>query len=318
MPVEQLMGMAIAHYYSTRDPFGRVGDFITAPEISQMFGEMIGVFMADAWMGMGAPERIALVEFGPGRGTLMADLLRGTKNIPGFHAALSVHLVEISPELRGRQKKCLEGYDVTWHDRAGTLPDGVPLFVVGNEFLDALPVRQYIWKDGAWALRCVGLGAGDKLQFGAIPAIEAPDVTGQKEGDVFETSPVREAFVDDIARRIAVQGGVAVLIDYGNDDSGFGDTLQAIKAHQFVPVLEGVGEADLTSHVDFGRLKAVARAHCAVRGPMAQGDFLRAMGIELRAARLNQEAEMRRLCDAEQMGQLFRVMILGGGGGSVL
>jgi len=311
IPVEQFMAMAIAHYYSTRDPFGQGGDFITAPEISQMFGEMIGVFMADAWMQSGAPARFILAEIGPGRGTLMADILRATRHVPGFHDAASVHLVEISPVLRQHQREALGGRMVTWHDTVESLPRDMPIFMVGNEFLDALPVRQYVWHGGAWMMRVVGLSDQDQLIFGAVPTL-AQHIPPGAEGDIYEVSPAREIFVEDMARRVAEQGGVVLLIDYGHDISASGDTFQAVKEHHYVDVLEHVGEADLTSHVDFGRLKQVAAQYCAVHGPVGQGDFLRSLGIEMRAQKLGQESELKRLCDDDAMGQLFRVMVLSG------
>jgi len=309
------MGLAIGHYYATRDPFGRDGDFITAPEISQMFGEMIGVFLADAWMKMGSPERITLVEAGPGRGTLMADILRATAKVSGLHGAVQIHLLEMSPVLKEKQRETLKNFSVSWHETLETLPQEAPVFLVANEFLDALPVQQYVWEDGRWWLRVVGLEQ-DKFVFGLADSPSAlrppPHAWGGGLGgrDIWESSPAREAFVKDIAQLIKNCGGVALFIDYGHDQSGFGDTLQAVKSHKFIDVLQDVGEADLTSHVDFESLKRVAKEMVAVHGPVAQGDFLKALGIGLRAGRLNQPEEYRRLTDADQMGMLFRAMAL--------
>lgn len=309
MDVAAFMRTAICHYYSTRDPFGVNGDFITAPEISQMFGEMIGVFLVDAWMKCGSPERFYLAEAGPGRGTLMADILRGTKHVPGFHKAAEIHLIEISYTLRDLQKETLAGYAVTWHETLEDMPADRPVFFVANEFLDALPVRQYVWDGTAWRLRVVGVADG-KLAFGVADTVEIQAVAARQAGDILEQSPAREDFVAHLAQRIADKGGVALMIDYGHDQTGFGDTVQAVKAHRYVDVLACPGEADLTAHVDFGRLKEIAAAHCAVSGPIGQGAFLNAMGIGLRAARLGKPEDAHRLTAASEMGDLFRVMAL--------
>lgn len=302
--VGTFMTLAIGHYYSTRDPFGVKGDFTTAPEISQMFGEMIGAFLADSWIKMGSPSPVLLAEAGPGRGTLMADILRATKNVPGFHAAIRIHLIEMSPVLIDRQRGALKDYDVAWTDRLENLPEGLPLLFVANEFLDALPIRQFQFQDGAWFERLVGFD-GEKFVFGLAPA--PYPLPGGRAGDVFEIAPQREGFVKGLAARIRAQGGVALLVDYGHDRHGPGDTLQAVKDHQYVDVLSHIGEADLTSHVDFESL-ARAAENVAVYGPVGQGNFLKAMGIELRAQRLNQPVALERL--TVQMGQLFRVVAL--------
>ncbi len=302
--VGTFMTLAIGHYYSTRDPFGAKGDFTTAPEISQMFGEMIGAFLADAWIKMGSPSPVLLAEAGPGRGTLMADICRATKKVPGFHDAIRIHLIEMSPVLIERQRESLKDYDVVWADRLENLPGEIPLLFVANEFLDALPIRQFQFQDGAWFERLVGFD-GEKFTFGLAPAPHS--LPGGKKGDVFETAPAREGFVKELAARIRAQGGAALLVDYGHDRHGPGDTLQAVKNHQYVDVLSNIGEADLTSHVDFESLARAAEG-VAVYGPVGQGDFLKALGIELRAERLNQPVALERL--TVQMGQLFRVMAL--------
>lgn len=302
--VGTFMTLAIGHYYSTRDPFGVKGDFTTAPEISQMFGEMIGAFLADSWIKMGSPSPVLLAEAGPGRGTLMADILRATKNVPGFHAAIRIHLIEMSPVLIDRQRGALKDYDVAWTDRLENLPEGLPLLFVANEFLDALPIRQFQFQDGAWFERLVGFD-GEKFVFGLAPA--PYPLPGGRAGDVFEIAPQREGFVKGLAARIRAQGGVALLVDYGHDRHGPGDTLQAVKDHQYVDALSHIGEADLTSHVDFESLARAAEG-VAVYGPVGQGNFLKALGIELRAQRLNQPVALERL--TVQMGQLFRVVAL--------
>jgi NADH dehydrogenase [ubiquinone] 1 alpha subcomplex assembly factor 7 len=334
MSVETFMSLAIGHYYSTRDPFGVQGDFTTAPEISQMFGEMIGVFMADAWMKMGSPPSVLLVEAGPGRGTLMADLLRATKNIPGFHQAARIHLIEMSPVLKEKQRAALNGFDVEWHETLETLPDA-PMLFIGNEFLDALPIRQYQFQDGKWFERVIGL-QGDEFVFGlGLPLNRHPGESREpydgerntdrakridpmgpgfcrddEDRDIFERSFVREEFVQALVQRIQKQTGVALLIDYGHDETACGNTLQAVKDHKFIPVLTEVGEADLTSHVDFASLKKAAEPFVKVHGPTGQGDFLKALGIAVRAARLNKNEDAARLTEDNQMGRLFRVMAL--------
>jgi NADH dehydrogenase [ubiquinone] 1 alpha subcomplex assembly factor 7 len=301
------MMLAIGHYYATRDPFGVKGDFTTAPEISQMFGEMIGAFLADTWMKIGSPSPVLLVEGGPGRGTLMADILRATKNVPGFHAAAQIHLIETSPVLSARQAETLNAYKVEWHTSFDALPPNIPMLFVANELLDALPMSQYQYQNGAWHERVVGL-QGDKLSFGLIPAsVQFPP---QPEGSIYEVAPVRDEFARQLSKSIAESTGVALLIDYGHDHHGPGDTLQAVRAHQYVDVLDGAGEADLTSHVDFESVARVAREQAVVHGPVGQGDFLLSLGIALRAARLNQETELHRLTAADQMGTLFRVIAI--------
>ncbi len=308
LDVATFMGIAIGHYYSTRDPLGQNGDFTTAPEISQMFGELIGICLADTWIKMGRPSPVMLVECGPGRGTLMADLLRATRKVDGFHEAIKIHLVEISPALREKQKQTLKDYAVEWHNDLGTVPEG-PMLVVANEFLDALPIRQYqIDKDG-WHERFVGLDENGDFIFGLGPVIPAL-MDGGRAGDIFEKSPARESFIRGMGERIEKHRGVAVVIDYGHDQTAFGDTLQAVKDHSYADVLLNPGESDLTSHVDFAALKKIAEPLVAVHGPVGQGEFLKNLGIDLRAVRLNQPAELSRLTAGDQMGDLFRVMVL--------
>lgn len=308
--VPTFMGLAVAHYYGTRDPFGVNGDFTTAPEISQMFGEMVGVFLADAWIKMGSPSPVVLCEAGPGRGTLMADILRATRNVPGFHDAVQVHLLEISIVLREKQKDILNGFEVTWHDDLDTLPP-YPLLFVGNEFLDALPIVQMVRKGSQWLERRIGMD-GEKFVFGmAPPRFPPPPVPGQAEqGDIFEFSPVRYDFVGKLGVHLGKHKGVALLIDYGHDKTAIGDTLQAVRKHQFVDVLSHVGEADLTSHVDFEEVSKAAAPYVSVHGPVGQGEFLAAMGIGLRATRLGKEDDAKRLIADDQMGRIFRVMSL--------
>lgn len=310
MDVATFMGLALGHYYGTRDPFGVKGDFTTAPEISQMFGEMIGIFFADAWMKTGSPAKITLAESGPGRGTLMADIMRATVKVPGFHQAAQIHLLEMSRVLKEKQRETLKEYPVSWHETLESLPQDCPVFLVANEFLDALPIQQYVEKDGKWHLRVVGL-EDDHFVFGLAKSHRdflPPGLGGA--GAVWEHSPARENFVRNVSSLLQRCRGVALFIDYGHDRSGPGDTLQAVRDHRFAGIFERVGDADLTSHVDFGALKMVAENTVTVHGPIGQGAFLNGLGIGLRAGRLQQAEELYRLTAPDQMGTLFRVMAL--------
>jgi NADH dehydrogenase [ubiquinone] 1 alpha subcomplex assembly factor 7 len=331
IPVSRYMALALGHprhgYYMTRDPFGAAGDFVTAPEISQMFGELIGIWCAEVWHAMGEPAHVHLVELGPGRGTLMSDLLRAAKVVPAFRSSLDVHLVETSPVLAEAQHRTLSdaGVPVRWHKDAAALPDG-PLIVVANEFIDALPIDQLVKTDAGWHERKVGL-KDDKLAFALDPAplprIEdglPAQLRGAQTGALLESrdlTPVRE-----LTTRIASHGGSALLIDYGHLRSGFGDTLQAVRSHTVVDPLENPGEADLTAHVDFEQLAIAAmQAGLHTLGPVTQGAFLRALGIDTRAERLKRD-QSRETADAVDaalarlaapspgMGELFKVLAL--------
>ena len=318
--VGTFMNLALGHpqhgYYMKRDPFGQDGDFTTAPEISQIFGELIGAWAADMWTQMGRPDKFMLLECGPGRGTLMADALRATRKVPGFHGAAKIVLMEMSLKLRDRQVQTLADYDVAWvdglDDRLIAFSD-MPVICIANEFLDALPVRQFVRRDGVWHERVVGVVDGE-LAFGLSPPVDAPS-DGTQDG-IYEIAPVRNAFVRDLSARMARGGGAALLIDYGYERSAPGDTLQAVKAHQFAPVLADMGDADLTAHVDF---QAIGRAapEMIVHGPVGQGDFLRNLGIGIRAEMLKAkgdadaiESAVQRLTGAGEMGTLFKVMAL--------
>ncbi|MFV2034542.1 MAG: class I SAM-dependent methyltransferase, partial [Halocynthiibacter sp.] len=277
-------------YYATRDPFGAQGDFTTAPEISQMFGELLGLCLAQSWLDQGAPASFVLAEPGPGRGTLMADVLRATAAVPGFNAAAHLHLIEASPALRKIQRKTLAGSRATWHDQISDLPEG-PLFLIANEFFDALPIRQYVRSGDGWRERRVGV-TGGALAFGAGQAVPIPELEHRlgdtRQGDLVETCAPAGAIVADIARRVATHGGVAILIDYGGWRS-FGDTLQALKAHATAPVLEHPGEADLTAHVDFGALSLAAHGGAkdlSVTAMTPQGVLLERLGITERARKI--------------------------------
>lgn len=302
-------------YYVTRDPLGESGDFTTAPEISQMFGEMVGLWLAHVWMDQGKPDCI-LAEFGPGRGTLMADILRATASVPGFHDAVSLWLIEISPVLKAKQKETLAKYQVNWTGTVSDLPQDKPLFVVANEFFDALPVRQFLRQENLWCERMIG---GDKsLKFGLAPPLNMPVLSARcpqaVQGTIVETCAMAEAVAQELGAAISTSGGAALFIDYG-DWEGVGDTLQALKNHEFADVLNEPGQADLTAHVGFRWLVETCsdlRAQFST-----QGTFLEHLGITARAQALSQQADYesisqqhRRLTHPEEMGKLFKVLAL--------
>jgi SAM-dependent MidA family methyltransferase len=327
--VSRYMALALGHprygYYVTRDPFGTAGDFVTAPEVSQMFGELIGVWCAEVWRSMGEPAVVHLVELGPGRGTLMSDLLRASKVLPEFRAAIQVHLVETGPVLAERQRATLASVEPNWHRDTSTLPQG-PLVVIANEFVDALPVDQFVKTDTGWHERKIGIIDG-KLAFAldpaALPGIEEQLPSRLRPapiGALLERTQLTA--VRDIARRIAADGGAALIVDNGHTQTGFGDTLQAVRAPKAAKVLENPGEADLTAHVDFEQLAAAAM-HLGVHavGPVTQGNLLRAIRIEQRAARLKRDqpadivaavdAAFARLTEPSPgMGELFKALAL--------
>jgi NADH dehydrogenase [ubiquinone] 1 alpha subcomplex assembly factor 7 len=294
--VETFMEACNTYYYATRDPLGEAGDFTTAPEISQMFGEMLGACLADVWKRAGAPPDAIYAELGPGRGTLASDALRMLQTA-GFRG--DVHFVETSPALRDAQKRAVP--DANWHEEIAELP-ARPLLLVANEFLDALPVRQFV----AGVERRVVAAAGG-LAF-------------DRDGEIVEESPARAAAAISIARRIAEAGGIALLIDYGHWTSAAGDTLQAVHGHAYAPVLDRPGEQDLTAHVDFQVIAGVARDAGAIVTPVVpQGEWLLRLGIEARAqalARANAgrardiEAALHRLTSADEMGALFKVIAI--------
>jgi NADH dehydrogenase [ubiquinone] 1 alpha subcomplex assembly factor 7 len=306
MRLSQFMGEAVSHYYASRDPFGQGGDFITAPEISQMFGEIIGLWAAVIWQMLGSPDRILLAELGPGRGTLMVDLLRAAGMLPGFKEALDVHLVETSPALRQRQQAILG--EANWIDSLDQLPDG-PAIIIANEFIDALPIDQYIYREDGWHQRLVAgefeFVDGGKVDGAGFPAAEP--------GDIFEVNEAGRAVAAALGARFAKHPGAALLIDYGHAVSACGDTLQALGSHQSVPALSTPGEVDLTAHVDFQALAEAAKG--AIASPVVtQGAFLRRLGIELRAARLGKQGDCARLINPHGMGTLFKVLALSSAG----
>ncbi len=322
--IERYMSLCLQHYYATRDPLGARGDFTTAPEISQIFGELLGLWAAEVWMAMGSPSQCRLIELGPGRGTLMADALRAAKVLPAFKAALSVHFIETSPTLRERQRAALapSGVAVFWHDRVEDAPAG-PAIIFANEFFDALPVRQYIATERGWCERLVGLSdAGLTFGLSAEPErtlTQAP----HRLGDVLEIPTASIGIAGTLARRLSSDGGAALFIDYGYWGPAFGDTLQALHRHAYVDPLHEPGEADLTTHVDFHWLaKAGIDGGASFHGPVTQAAFLTALGIETRARSLKQRATEQQAADIDSavrrltepgekgMGELFKVLAL--------
>ncbi len=334
LTMAQYMAEALGHaehgYYKRADPFGLAGDFVTSPEISQMFGELLGAWCATVWETMGRPAPVRLVELGPGRGTLMADALRGTRKVAGFHAAVDLHMVETSPLLRRLQQETLHGAGLqltaNWHDGFAEVPDG-PLLLLTNELFDALPIHQFESRGGRWLERVVGLDAGDEaLVLGLAPpgptlALVAANAALLPEGSVVEVCPAGIALAGDIARRVVRHGGAALIVDYGHEGAAVGESLQAVRRHGKHDPLADPGSADLSAHVDFAALARAAReAGGAVHGPVPQNLLLERLGIRVRAAALQRqatavqaqdiEAAMERLLRLEQMGTLFKALAI--------
>jgi NADH dehydrogenase [ubiquinone] 1 alpha subcomplex assembly factor 7 len=333
--VARFMSLALGHpelgYYRRRDPFGPAGDFTSAPEISQMFGEVIGLWLAQAWLELGSPSPVHLVEPGPGRGTMMSDLLRALRSVPGLSDSLEIHLVETSPKLQALQRDRLRGSPAAWHADLEEVPPG-PTLLVANEFFDALPVHQLVLSERGWVERRIGLGPDGGLVFmlAAEPSPLADGIAGATaapRGTVGEVSPARARAAAAIGRRLVAHPGVALIIDYGAWATGpTGDTLQGVREQAPCDRLDAPGECDLSSHVDFRALaEAAAAVGASVYGPVPQGTFLRAFGIEARAARLLAGADAEqahalrsalfRLTDAGAMGELFKVLALAGPAG---
>ena len=308
----------LSGYYATRDPFGAQGDFITSPEISQMFGEVIGLWLAQAWIDQGKPARPRLVELGPGRGTLMVDALRALKLVPELREQIEVTLVEMSPALQRIQKEALKdcGVPVQWVTNIARVPQNRPLLLAANEFFDALPIRQYVKSGDGWHERMVTADANGALAFALspvpYPAAKIPATRKDApDGGVYETCDAGAAIVQQIAQIIAKHGGAALIVDYGYDAPGFGETLQAVKGHGFADVLRDPGASDLSAHVDFEALtEAALRGGAAVNGPVEQGHLLLALGITQRAERLGAQIAMERLILPQQMGTLFKALAL--------
>ncbi|MFO1086631.1 MAG: SAM-dependent methyltransferase [Reyranellaceae bacterium] len=322
--IADFMAEALGHprlgYYRTAMPLGTAGDFTTAPEISQMFGELLGAWLAERWLAMGCPQPVRLVELGPGRGTLMADALRATRGVEGFHAALELHLVDVNERLRAAQAVALAGFEPTWHERFEDVPDG-PLLLVANEFFDALPVRQFVCMPHGWVERMVGLADdGETLRLALAPgrtpfAAALPAATPGREAELGEAGLTLAGVLGARLRR---GGGWALIVDYGFEGQG-GLTLQAVRRHRGTDILDRPGETDLSAYVDFSALARATGMPCF--GPVGQGDFLRRLGVVQRAealkarATLSQrhaiDAALARLIEPTQMGRLFRVLAVG-------
>ncbi len=329
IPVCRFMELALGHpelgYYRTRDPLGAGGDFITAPEVSQMFGEMLGLWAAVVWRGLGGPAPFTLTELGPGRGTLMADALRAGAVQPGFTEAARLNLVETSPVLAARQREALAAFDPVILERVADLPAG-PMIAIANEFFDALPIRQLVAAGPGWAERRVGLGpqGGCAFAFTVGPAVapaDLPDDLAPPEtpGAVKEVCPAARDIARTLAGHCVRAPGAVLIIDYGPEESATGETLQAVRGHRYADPLAAPGSADLTAHVDFAALARAAReAGAQVFGPVTQRAFLLSLGIATRAERLARGAAparaaeigsaLRRLVDPAEMGTLFKVM----------
>ena len=332
MPVWRYMQLCLTHprygYYIAHDPLGREGDFITAPEVSQMFGELLGLWAASVWREMGSPATLHLIELGPGRGTMMADALRALHVLPPLHDALSIHMVEINPVLRDQQRATLAGvHNAHWHNSLDDVPRG-PSIILANEYIDALPIHQMVKRDDGWHERTVELDAAGKLVFGVAPeptprfeVLLPPLVRAAPVGAIFEWRP--DAEIMKIASRVREQDGAALIIDYGHLRSDAGDTFQAIARHSFADPLKNPGQADVTAHVDFQALvRAAEDLGARVHGPVTQGDFLKRLGIETRAVTLQAKTTpevsadiagaLKRLTDSGRggMGSMFKVLAI--------
>ena len=330
--VAEFMTMALhdpqGGYYATRDPFGAAGDFITAPEISQVFGEFLGLWCVQVWQDQGRPARKRLIELGPGRGTLMNDALRALKVAPEFLDGLEVVLVEASPALTAIQRTALKDHDVQlrWTARFdSSFDDGGALFVIANEFFDALPIRQYVRTLQGWRERMVTVGADGALDFvlspTPVPSSSIPsDRQGAPDGGVYEACASALGLSEEIARIVARWGGAALIVDYGYDKTGFAETLQAMADHGFAGVLQDPGEGDLSAHVDFSALAGAAvRGGAAAFGPVTQSEFLRELGVPQRIERLaarhpeaagDLRSGLERLIGPDQMGTLFKALAI--------
>tara|TARA_R110002020_G_scaffold16307_17_gene57686 strand:- start:6615 stop:7742 length:1128 start_codon:yes stop_codon:yes gene_type:complete len=324
-------------YYHNREPFGRSGDFITAPEVSQLFGEMIGIFLIHAWQAQGAPSKVRIVEIGPGRGTLMSDALRVIARLaPELYSDATFHMVETSERLRNVQRQTLVRIKerLSWHSAFEEIPEGFTL-MVANELFDAIPIHQFVKTRDGFRERVVGLDSAGSLSFGLGPGDFDPSLLPVEEGrvpegEIFELSPARTAVMQAVAEKLVRDGGTALTIDYGHLITGFGDTLQAVYRHEYDPPLAHPGEADLTSHVDFEALAEAAQAAGAhVHRPLTQGDFLAGLGIVERAGALGsgrdaltqaaiRDAVNRLAGEGEgRMGALFKVLAISGDAASI-
>lgn len=333
MPLAEYMRLALTHpqygYYITHDPIGAAGDFITAPEISQMFGELIGLWLAAVWQQMGSPENLRVIELGPGRGTLMIDAFRAAKIVKDFQAAVVLHLVEIGPNLKEQQRRRLEPLNVPtlWHEALSDVPSG-PNIIVANEFIDTLPVHQAIKQTDGWHERVVEVAPDSSLVMSAshdpLPHFDATLPrqlrASSRAGSIYEWRP--DAIAIEIGRRVR-SDGAALIIDYGHALHGFGDTLQAVAGHSFREPLRKPGQCDLTAHVDFMALAQTAEiTGASIHGPVSQRDFLQRLGVEKRAAALKARAPGDKGNQIDQalarltangpggMGELFKVLAI--------
>ncbi len=328
IPLAQYLHLCMADptagYYAANDSIGKAGDFITAPEVSQMFGELLGIWVIETWKGLGSPSPFTLAELGPGNGTMMSDIFRAAEVCEEFLAAAELVLVETSSRLIERQRRTIKpSRDPVWTDSIANIPDQ-PVIVLANELLDALPISQYVKKDGEWHERVVILAENDELAWALSPdkidkRLLPGNATSESNGSVYEISPGRELLVTRLCELIKAQTGAVLLIDYGHTTHGFGDTLQAVRAHEFVDPLANPGQADISSHVDFEALcKIVEKSGLYCPEPVTQGEFLLKLGLLERAgslgagldetgrSRIKHEAE--RLALPDQMGNLFKVM----------
>jgi len=300
--LDDFMGTALATYYNQKDPLGVDGDFTTAPEISQLFGEIIGIWAIQQWITMGSPSQFNLIELGPGRGTLMADLLRGTAHIPGFHDSMAVHLVETSETLKEKQANALPSYNVQWHDHLLDIDHQSPTIIIANEFFDALPIRQFKYQDGTWMEHYI-----DHDQSIWVPCTTAPPMKKSlpppQNDDIFEYSEIQQNYAALIAR----YRGAALIIDYGYQKSAYGDSLQALYKHKPCAITDHVGQADLTSHIDFQWLGTFFNHSVCT----SQAQFLKKYGIDIRYQHLNNatfKSGYNRLISDDEMGFLFKAL----------
>lgn len=331
LALARYMDLALQHpehgYYRRLDPLGKSGDFITAPEISQVFGELIGLWCADLWQKLGSPPEFLLLELGPGRGTMLADALRATRAVPGFHAALRLALLESNAALRSAQAEKLAPWQPRWLPHLHDLPP-VPSIILANEFFDALPIRQFVRAAAGWQERCVGAMPG-KLAWlmmppdPAIALLLTPAQQALPLGAYAEVSPAAQHMMQHAVQQVQRQGGALLAIDYGYAQPSGSNTLQAVAAHAYQDPLAQPGEADLTAHVDFDALAAVAHALQAQAWPLLeQGAFLQRLGIAQRVAQLAagtdaaQQETLRSACQRltapEAMGRLFKVLCVTG------
>lgn len=319
------MNTALAHpeygYYQKADPFGERGDFVTAPEISQMFGELIGLWCVDCWVKLGTPAKFHLMELGPGQGTLMSDALRSAALAPDFLNSVQIHMVETSDRLTHIQQKKMAAFDVQWHSEIPDFDEN-PILVIANEFFDALPIHQFERSEGHWFERLVTLADhAFSLKLSSTPTDPAlydlPSSSSAEDGNIAEVNPIARSVTHSLATLLQRNGGAALCIDYGPTQSAFGDSFQAVQDHKYVDVLQDPGSADLTAHVDFEVLAKIAqKCGCTTLPVSTQGRFLERLGIEARVWQLSKDAtpvqkekianDMKRLVSTQEMGTLFK------------